>query len=109
MVGQRDPQEHFSMVDLDQHTDIVSFIVEGFLKFDLSTMTPIDPKMTSDQKFLDTLKEPLANDLSCTSIYKLDHLRPLHKTAGSGIIAHGILRHSTTESLRTAVNTPFPV
>ena len=26
----------------------------------------------------------------------VDHLRPLHKTSGSGLIAHGILRNSTT-------------
>ena len=51
------------MVGLDQHIGIVSFVVEGFLKFDLSTVTLNDPKMTSDQKLLNALKEPLAKDL----------------------------------------------
>ena len=55
----------FRSYDLDhgQHYDGVSFAVEGCLKFDLSTRTPNDPKMTSDQKFLNTLKEPLAKNL----------------------------------------------
>ena len=64
--GQRGPNEHFSIVDLDQHIDIVSSVVEGCLKFDLSTLTPNDPKMTSDQNFRNTLKEPLAKDLLIT-------------------------------------------
>ena len=51
------------MVDLDQHIDIVSFVVEGCFKFHLSTVTPNDPKMTSDQKFLNTPKKSLPNDL----------------------------------------------
>ena len=34
------------------HIGIVSFLFEGCLKFDLLTVTANDPKMTSDQKFL---------------------------------------------------------
>ena len=51
------------MVYLDQHIDIASFVAEGCLELGLSTVTPNDPKMTSDQKFLNTPKEPLAKDL----------------------------------------------
>ena len=38
--GQRGHNENLLMVDLDQHTDMVSFVVEGCLKFDLSTVSP---------------------------------------------------------------------
>ena len=51
------------MVDLDQYIDIFSFVVEGCLKFGLSTVTSYDPKMIFDQKFLNTPKEPLSKDL----------------------------------------------
>ena len=39
------------------------FFVAGCIKFDLSTVTCNDPKMTFEQKFQNTLKEPPANDL----------------------------------------------
>ena len=50
------------MAELAQHIDKVSFVVESCLKIDLSTVTPNDSKMTSDQKFLKTPKEPLTKD-----------------------------------------------
>ena len=46
-----------------KHTGTESFVIEDSLKFDLSTVTPNDPKLASDQKFLNTIKEPLAKDL----------------------------------------------
>ena len=53
-VGRRGHYEHFLIIDIDQHTGMVSLDVEGSLKSDLTTVTPNDPKMTSDQKFLNT-------------------------------------------------------
>ena len=35
ITGQRGHHEHFSMVDIDQHTGMVSFVIEGCLKYDL--------------------------------------------------------------------------
>ena len=51
------------MVDLNQHIDIVSFVEKRLFKIWPFNSDPNDPKMTSDQKLLNTLKEPLAKNL----------------------------------------------
>ena len=53
----------FLIIDIDQHTAMVSFVVEGCLKFDRSTVTPNDQQVAFHQKFVNTPKGPLAKDL----------------------------------------------
>ena len=55
----RGHHERFLMVDLDQHTDIVRFVVEGCLKFDLQLW----PQNDLGSKIPGHLKEPMAKDL----------------------------------------------
>ena len=56
----------FSMVDINQHTGMVSFVVEGCLKFDLSTVTPkkkTNKQTNKTKQNKNTPKKLLAEDL----------------------------------------------